>query len=142
MKYFINLVTDEVEIDLYECMKYDPFRHNGQIRAYIPLPYNQIVYLSLTRTKQRYGYRIWLVAPCCQRRTSKLYAAGRAVACRYCLDLKYASQYRSSDWFYLSAMNEKKLERLQRQKRRLWYAGKPTQFGRQFYRLREELVNL
>jgi len=35
-------------------------------------------------------------------------------------------------------MNERKLERLKKQERRLWYDGKPTQFGRQFYKLREE----
>lgn len=136
MKGFVSLVTDEVEIDLYECLKYDPFRHYGQIRAYVRPPYNQTVYLPLTRTRQRFGYRLWFIASCCQRRTSKLYAAGRAIACRQCLDLKYASQYKSNDWFYLQAMKERKLERLERQKRRLWYADKPTQFGRQFYKLR------
>lgn len=142
MKRFISLVTDAVEIDLYECLKRDPFRHYGQIRAYVPPPYNQVVYLPLTRTMQKYGHRAWFLAPCCKRRTSKLYVGGRIVACRHCLDLKYASQYRSNDWFYLRAMNEKKLARLEKQKRRLWYADKPTQFGRQFYRLREESANL
>ncbi len=136
-----TLITEEVEIDLYECLKYDPFRHKGQIRAYVRPPYNQTIYLSLARTRQQLGYRLWFLAPCCQRRMSKLYAAGGVVACRYCLGLKYASQYKKNADFRLD-MNRLKLARLEKQKRRLWYADKPTQFGRQFYGLREEQEKL
>lgn len=137
----IKLITEEVEIDLYECLRYDPFRHYGQIRAYVQPPYNQTVYLPLARTRQLYGYRLWFLAPCCQIRTSKLYAVGSVVACRHCLDLKYASQYKKNADFRLD-MNRLKLARLEKQRRRLWYADKLTQFGRQFYSLREEQVKL
>lgn len=137
----IRLITEEVEIDLYECLRYDPFNHYGQIRAYVRPPYSQTVYLPVTRTRQLYGYRLWFLAPCCQIRTSKLYAVGSAVACRHCLNLKYASQYRKKADFRLD-MNRLKLARLQNQRRRYWYGDKPTQFGRQFYSLREEQVKL
>jgi len=137
----ITLITEEVEIDLYECLKYDPFRHYGQIRAYVRPPYNQTVHLPLTKTRQQIGNRLWFLAPCCQRRTSKLYAASGVVACRDCLGLKYASQYKKKADFRLD-MNRLKLARLEKQKRRLWYADKLTQFGRQFYSLREEREKL
>lgn len=139
----ITLITEAVEIDLYEHLKLDPFRHYGQIRVGLPHPYNQNVYLPLCNSRQRYGRRIWFLCTGCNRKTSKLYVwssydyARNSIACRYCLDLKYASQY-SSDAISKRDMNKRKFERLTKQKRRLWYAGKPTQFGRQFYKLREE----
>ena len=129
-----TLITDPIEIDLYECMKYDRIRNGGQIRAYIPPPYHQHVYLQLCRTQQWYGWRLWFLAKCCGRRTSKLYAYGVYLACRHCLELKYPSQYRK-DMFGQSIMNIHKLNRLMKQKRRLWYGDKPTQFGRQYCKL-------
>lgn len=139
MKRFIKptLITEEIEIDLYECMKYDQMRNNGHIRAYIPPPYHQHVYLPLTRTRQRLGWRIWFYTPCCNRRTTKLYVWGRSIACRQCVDLKYASQYRKDPDSKLE-MTERKIQRLEKQKRRYWYDGRPTQFGRQYYKLRDE----
>jgi hypothetical protein len=68
------------------------------------------------------------MAPCCQRRTSKLYVYGHRIACRKCLDLKYPSQHRkdpSSKW----DMDQHKIQRYEKQKRRLWYGDHPTQFG-------------
>ena len=137
-----QLITDALEIDLYECLKRDPFRFNGEIRASLPPPFNQNIYLPLCNTRQRYGRRIWFWCKNCNRRTSKLYLwssygyVANHLACRNCLNLKYASQYRT-DWYGLSEMNKLKLERLAKQERRLWYDGKPTQFGRQYYKLRE-----
>lgn len=134
-------MTDEIELDLYECMKYDQMRNNGQIRAYIPPPYNQHVYLPLIRSRQKLGWRIWFYAPCCHRRTTKLYVWGSRVLCRQCADLKYASQYRKDPSSKLE-MTERKLARIDKQKRRLWYGDQPTQFGRQFYKLLEEKQQL
>jgi hypothetical protein len=132
------LITEIPEIDLYETMKYDQIRNNGQIRAYLPQPYQSYVYVSLCRTKQRYGWRIWFLAPCCKRRTSKLYLLGRSMGCRHCLELRYPSQYRK-DVFNRSDMTERKLTRLKKQKRRLWYCDYPTQFGLQYQRLVQEM---
>jgi len=132
-----TLITDPVEIDLYECMKYDRIRNNGQIRAYIPPPYNQHVYLQLCRTRQWHGWRTWFLAKCCGRRTSKLYTYGVHLACRHCLELKYPSQYRK-DAFGQMIMSIHKLNRIKKQKRRLWYSDKPTQFGKQYYKLLAE----
>jgi hypothetical protein len=39
-------------------------------------------------------------------------------------------------------MTERKLARLQKQKRRLWYADKPNQYGRQYYRLLDDKKKL
>ncbi len=139
----MTLLTEVIEIDLYECMKYDQIRNDGQIRVYLPQPYQPFTYVPLWQTKQRLGNRIWFWCKGCNRRTSKLYLwssygyARNSIACRHCLGLKYASQY-SPDTVSRRAMNERKLERLKKQERRLWYDGKPTQFGRQFYKLREE----
>jgi len=35
-------------------------------------------------------------------------------------------------------MTDRKLARIQKQKRRLWYGGYPTQFGVQYYQLLKE----
>ncbi len=143
----ITLLTEAIEIDLYEHLKRDPFRFNGQIRVGLPPPYNQNVFLPLCNTGQRYGRRIWFWCKGCNRRTSKLYIwssydyAKNYIVCRLCMHLKYASQY-SPDTVSRREMNERKLGRLEKQKRRLWYNDKPTQFGRQYYKLKEEAVNI
>src|SRR5487761_1469667 len=115
-----TLITEVPEIDLYECLKYDQMRNFGQLRTYLPHPYTGYEYIQLCRTKVRYGYRIWFQAPCCHRRTSKLYIYGRRIACRKCLDLKYPSQYRKGASGRLD-MTYRKLQRLEKQKRRMGY---------------------
>ena len=132
-----TLITDVPEIDLFECLKYDQMRNFGQLRTYLPHPYTGYQYIQLCRTQVRYGWRIWFQAPCCQRRTSKLYIYGTRIACRKCLDLKYPSQYRK-DALSLSGMTDRKLLRLQKQKRRLGYGDYPTRFGVQYRKLRDE----
>lgn len=134
------LQTDAIEIDLYEWLKYDRIRNLGQLRAFIPAPYNSIIYLQLASTRQRYGRRIWFLCAC-NRRTTKLYVFMGHLGCRHCLDLKYASQY-SRDIVNRREMNERKMKRLEKQRRRLWYNLKPTQFGRQFYKLRDEEMKI
>lgn len=132
-----TLITDVPEIDLYECLKYDQMRNLGQLRTYLPHPHKGYVYIQLCQTRVRYGMRIWFQAPCCNRRTTKLYIYGTRIACRKCLDLKYPSQYRK-DWSGRSAMTYRKLERLRKQRRRLGYGDGPTRFGVQFRKLRDE----
>ena len=39
------------------------------------------------------GYRRWLVCPTCESRREALYVDGLSVACRVCLNLRYASQH-------------------------------------------------
>jgi hypothetical protein len=68
-----TLITDVAEIDLYECRKYVRTLSNGELRAYLPKPYSGYVYTPMCRTKQRYGRRLWFLAPCCHRRVSKSY---------------------------------------------------------------------
>jgi hypothetical protein len=126
------LITDATEIDLYECLKYDQMRNNGILHMYFPHPYTGYMDVQLSRTKNRYGYSIWFQAPCCQRRTSKLYIYGGRIGCRKCHDLKYPSQYRK-DAFSRSEMTKRKLQRLQ--KRRLWNGDSPTQFGHRYNKL-------
>lgn len=82
------LITDATEVDLYECLKYDQIRNNGILHTYLPPPYTDYVDVKLCRTKNRYGYSIWFLTSCCQRRTSKLYIYGNRIACRKCHDLK------------------------------------------------------
>ena len=129
------LITEFPEIDLEECLKYDQMRNFGQLRTYLPPPYTGYVYIQLCRTKNRFGYRIWFQAPCCQRRTSKLYIYGRRIACRLCLNLKYPSQYRK-DASSRSRMTDRKLERLQN--RRMWHGETLTRFGEQYQKLQAE----
>jgi len=132
-----TLITEVPEIDLYECLKYDQMRNLGQLRTYLPHPYQGYVYIQLCRTRVRYGWCPWFQAPCCLRRTSKLYIYGGLVKCRQCLDLKYPSQYRK-DAFGRSGMTHRKLQRLQKQKRRMGYADRPTRFGVQYRKLVNE----
>lgn len=129
------LITDATEIDLFECLKYDQMRNNGILHTYLPPPYTGYVDVQLCWTRVRYGRRIWFQAPCCHRRTSKLYIYGNLIKCRQCHDLKYPSQYRK-DSFSRSEMTKRKLQRLQ--KRRLWNGGYPTQFGYRYNKLIEE----
>jgi hypothetical protein len=129
------LITDAVEIDLFECLKYDQMRNNGILHTYLPQPYEGYVDVQLCWTRVRYGRRIWFQAPCCQKRTSKLYIYGNRLACRQCLDLKYPSQYRK-DAFSRSMMTQRKLQRLQ--KRRLWHGDSLTRFGFQYRKLMDE----
>ncbi len=133
-----TLISDVTEIDLYDCLLQDPFRHFGQIRAYIPYPYNQTVYLSLSNTKQRYGRRTWFLCSHCGKRVSKLYVIGGNIACRHCFGLKYDSQYRKDPLSRMS-VKERKLARYESQKRRFWYAGSLTQFGKRYYKHREDM---
>jgi hypothetical protein len=133
----IRFTNEAIEIDLWECLKYDPFRHAGKVRAYIPHPYNQHAYLPLTRTRQRHGWRTWFVCGFCGRRAGKLYVIMTNVACRHCHNLRYASQYRK-DSFSRRGIVKDKIERLQKQKRRLSYGSGLTQFGRRYYALRQK----
>ena len=128
------LVTEVPEIDLYECLKYDRMRNNGLLRTYLPKPFRGYVYIQLCRTRVRYGWRIWFQAPCCHRRTSKLYVYGPRIACRKCVDLKYPSQYRK-DPFSRWDMAQHKIQRYEQQKRRLWNGDSPTQFGYRYKKL-------
>lgn len=66
-----------------------------------------------------------------------MYALDNYVACRHCLKLKYDSQYRK-DVYGKRDWNEFRIQRYHRQKRRFWYGDKHTQFGRRYYKLREE----
>lgn len=132
-----TLITDVPEIDLFECLKYDGMRNNGILHTYLPRPYTGYVDIQLCWTRVRYGRRIWFQAPCCQRRTTKLYIYGKRIACRKCLDLKYASQ-NSTDPAKRLAMTNRKQERLLKQRRRLVHGNNPTRFGEQFLKLREE----
>lgn len=132
------MITDLPEIDLFECLKYDKMRNFGQLRTYLPKPYQgQYVYIQLCRTQVQQGWRPWFQAPCCQRRTSKLYICAGRIACRHCLDLKYASQYRKDASGKLG-MTHRRLDRLQKQKRRLGYGDYPTRFGVQYRKLRDD----
>ena len=131
------LITDAAEIDLFECLKYDQMRNNGILHTYLPPPYTGYVDVQLCQTRVRYGRRIWFQAPCCHRRTSKLYICGGLIKCRQCLNLKYPSQYRK-DSFGRSDMTHRKLQRLQKQKRRLGYGDYPTRFGVQYKNLMNE----
>jgi len=128
------LVTEVPEIDLYECLKYDKMRNNGILHTYLPQPYKGYVDVQLCWTRVRYGRRIWFQAPCCSRRTTKLYIFGPRIACRKCLYLKYPSQHRK-DSFSRWDMTQHKLKRLQQQKRRLWNGDHPTQFGYRYKKL-------
>jgi hypothetical protein len=129
------LITDATEIDLYECLKYDQMRNNGILHMYFPHPYTGYMDVQLSRTKNRYGYSIWFQAPCCQRRTSKLYIYGNRIGCRKCHDLKYPSQYRK-DASSRSNMTHRKLQRLQN--RRLWHGNSLTRYGVQYEKLQAE----
>ena len=129
------LITDATEIDLSVCLKYDQMRNNGILHTYFPPPYKGYMDIRLCRTKVRYGWRIWFIAPCCQRRTSKLYIYGGRVGCRKCHDLKYASQYRK-DASSRSRMTDRKLQRIQN--RRLWHGESLTRFGEQYQKLQAE----
>jgi len=132
-----TLITDVPEIDLFECLKYDQMRNFGQLRTYLPHPYTGYVYIQLCRSRVRYGWRPWFQAPCCNRRTTKLYIYGNLIKCRQCLDLKYPSQYRK-DSFNRSNMTYRKLQRLEKQKRRLWNGDGSTRFGVQYKKLINE----
>lgn len=129
------LITDATEIDLYECLKHDQMRNNGILHTYFPHPYTGYMDVHLSRTKNRYGYSIWFQAPCCQRRTSKLYIYGGRIGCRKCHNLKYPSQYHK-DASSRSRMTDRKLQRLQN--RRLWHGESMTRFGEQYKKLRAE----
>ena len=130
-----TLITDATEIDLRVCLKYDQMRNNGILHAYFPPPYKGYMDVQLCRTKNRCGYTIWFQAPCCQRRTSKLYIYGNRIGCRKCHNLKYASQYRK-DASSRSRMTDRKLQRLQN--RRLWHGESLTRFGEQYQKLQAE----
>lgn len=136
-------IPDTLEIDLYTNLKRDVFRHYGQLRTYIPPPYNQTVYLPLGWTRTRYGgRRLWFLAPCCQRKTSKLYVDFGRIGCRVCFDIKYPCQFAKGNAFKERTMIWHKLSRLENQNRLLWYGSEPTQFGRyrnKLHSVRDEL---
>lgn len=135
------LISNEIEIDLRDCLTHDPFRFNGEVRAYLPSPYNQHAYLPLAKTQQRFGQRTWFLCTSCNRKVGKLYALGRLIACRHCHNLRYDSQYRKNPVSKRSTVI-RRLETLQKHKRRLWYGDKPTQFGKRLHRLREDVDRL
>jgi hypothetical protein len=55
-------------------------------------PLEWFVHLATT-TPHFGGTRRWLVCPRCSSRRGALYVAGAVLACRTCLDLRYASQH-------------------------------------------------
>lgn len=78
------------------------------------------------------GYKLWLVCPICGKHRMDLYASPfKGVKCRSCHNYKYRSQYRRKadailavNDFYQMAFN----------KRRMFYAGKPTRHFIRFIR--------
>ncbi len=137
------LISEALEIDLYESRKRYPLLYRGDVRVYVPFPLNKVVYLPLCTTKQRYGRRIWFICEYCNRKVKRLYVVpvyttnAGIIACRTCHGLKYDSQYRK-DVVSRREMIERKLLRFHRQKRQLWYGEKHTQFGKRYFKLKEK----
>lgn len=131
-------ISEAVEIDLYECLKHDPYRTGGKVRThgqYGPF------YIPLTRTRVRYGYRLWFMCPGCQRRTTKMYLYYKSLGCRKCLDLKYETQYDKRPIVKYEAAI-RRLLRYEKQNRRVTYDGTPTQFGERMISLLDGLEYL
>lgn len=106
--------------------------------------------VPLTTTPCRYGgERYWFLCPLvknnvhCGRRVGTLYKDGDYFGCRHCYDLCYSSQKTNHRYKMLPLFNvftiEKKIEELQGQIKRPYYAGKPTRKERQLEKLYEQV---
>lgn len=102
--------------------------------------------IPLTTTACRYGgERYWFICPWykdgkyCGKRVGTLYKDGDYFACRHCYELGYSSQKTNRRYKMLPLFNvitiEKKIEELQGQIKRPYYAGKPTRKERQLEKL-------
>ncbi len=141
------MFTDRViEVDLYTRLRQERsfVRYQDLEELVVLIPQiRRTVVLPLTSTRQRYGRRIWFLCHYCNRRVQKLYVqpwkvnANFPIACRNCHQFRYLSQYRK-DAAGRREASQYKLDRLEKQKRRFWYGDKPTQFGRQHQKLKEE----
>ena len=104
----------------------------------------------LTTTPCRYGgKRYWFICPLvkndtpCGKRVGTLYKDGDYFGCRHCYDLGYSSQKANHRYKMLPLFKvltiEKKIEELQGQIKRPYYAGKPTRKERQLEKLYEQI---
>lgn len=93
--------------------------------------------IPLTTTPCRYGSkRYWFQCPWykndvyCGRRVGTLYKDGDYFACRHCYNLTYSSRKENRRYKMFPLFNvltiETKIEKLQKQIKRPYYAGKPT----------------
>ncbi len=104
--------------------------------------------IPLTTTPCRFGgKRYWFVCPWykngayCGRRVGVLYKDGDYFACRHCYELTYSSKkenrrYKLFPLFSAFAIGGK-IEKLQEQIKRPYYAGRPTKKQRRLIRLYE-----
>jgi len=104
--------------------------------------------IPLITTPCRYGgKRYWFKCPWykngvyCGRRVGVLYKNGDYFACRHCYDLTYNSRNENRRYQYFPLFNtiqlETKIEELEEQIKRPYYAGKPTKKQRQLHKLYE-----
>jgi hypothetical protein len=104
--------------------------------------------IPLVTTPCRYGgRRYWFKCPWyknsiyCGHRVSVLYKDGDYFACRHCYDLTYSSRKENRRYRYYPLFNvmelETKIEQLEEQIKRPYYANKPTRKQQQLLRLYE-----
>lgn len=91
------------------------------------------------------GRRYWFICPWykngiyCGKRVGALYKDGDYFACRHCYDLTYSSRkvnrrYRMLPLFRVFSLDDK-IEKLNSQIKRRYYAGKPTRKQKRFEKL-------
>lgn len=102
--------------------------------------------IPLTSTPCHFGgRRYWFVCPWykngiyCGKRVGTLYKDGNYFACRHCYELTYSSRkvnrrYRMFPIFNVISLDDK-IEKLNEQIKRRYYAGKPTRKQKKFEKL-------
>lgn len=106
--------------------------------------------IPLTTTSCNYGgQRYWFICPWyangkyCGRRVGVLYLGGKHFACRHCYNLTYESRNENHSYRYnplfSSLIHITKIEKLEEQIKRRYYAGKPTRKQRRIEKLRSKI---
>lgn len=88
------------------------------------------------------GWRYWLKCLKCRRRCTKLYVTDDQVACMQCLGLIYTSKIGSKNSPLVRVNKQNKAIAMLQERRRMWYAGKPTRHNRRFSRYFQNLNDL
>lgn len=89
--------------------------------------------ISLLHTLCNYGgYREWFECPSCLKRVGILYRDKKHFRCRKCLDLTYRVQSMNYSTLGPTIKNMRKLEKMEKEERRYFYAGKPTKWFRKY----------
>ena len=106
--------------------------------------------ISLTTTPCFFGgKRYWFICPWyvngkyCGRRVGVLYFGGKHFACRHCHNLSYQSRNENSRYRYnplfSALLGISKIDKLEEQIKRRYYAGRPTRKQRRIEKLRSKI---